>query len=524
MKIRISLIFILLFNIVISQERKIIQIIEAGSFDRNENTLPGANILKKDNEIRVHLFHDGMDVWSDYALFYKKNNSFKASGNVVVKQGDSIELYSEILDYEGNERKIIARENVVFNNKSSSLKTQILYHDRDLKEIYFENGGTIKDSSNTIKSSRGKYFLNNSKYSFKDRVNVYNDDYNINSEILDYFSDTEKAFFYGPTVINGVDYTIFCEKGFYDTKNKNGYFVKKSKILYDKRKIEGDSLIFDDKKQYASGTNNVIITDTLNKTIIKGDFAQVYKALDSALITKNPYAIKIYKTDSLFIKADSLFAIGPEENRIIKGRYNVNFIKSNMSGKSDKFLMNQKNGLIKLIRNNLSKREQQVLTSNEIAKKNPVIWNGNSQMTGDEIHILRDIKTNELDSLKILNNAFIIEKDSLGFNNFNQMKGIELYGKFQENELKKLKLNRNTEMIYYLYDEDTNELVGIDKAICSSIEMLIDNNEIEEIIFYTNPEGKVYPEDELEENEKILNGFNWRIKEKIHNKNQIIDN
>ena len=116
------------------------------------------------------------------------------------------------------------------------------------------------------------------------------------------------------------------------------------------------------------------------------------------MITKNPYAIKIYKTDSLFIKADSLFAIGPEEDRIIKGRYNVNFIKSNMSGKSDKFLMNQKNGLIKLIRNNLSKREQQVLTSNEIAKKNPVIWNGNSQMTGDEIHILRDLKTNELDS------------------------------------------------------------------------------------------------------------------------------
>jgi hypothetical protein len=186
--------------------------------------------------------------------------------------------------------------------------------------------------------------------------------------------------------------------------------------------------------------------------------------------------------------------------------------------------MNQKNGLIKLLRNDLSGREQQVLTSNEIAKKNPVIWNGNSQMTGDEIHILRDLKTNDLDSLKILNNAFIIEKDSLGFNNFNQMKGIDLYGKFQENELKKLKLNRNTEMIYYLYDEDTNELVGIDKAICSSIEMLIDNNEIEEIIFYTNPEGKVYPEDELEENEKILNGFNWRIKEKIYNKNQIINN
>lgn len=87
------------------------------------------------------------------------------------------------------------------------------------------------------------------------------------------------------------------------------------------------------------------------------------------MITKNSYAIKIFERDSLFIKADSLFAIGPENNRLIKGRYNVNFIKSNMSGKSDKFIMNQKNGLIKLLRNKMSKKELQILTSKEIAKK-----------------------------------------------------------------------------------------------------------------------------------------------------------
>ena len=524
MKIRISIIFILLFNIVISQEKKIIQIIEAGSFDRNEKILPGANILKKDNDIRVHLLHDGMDIWSDYALFYKKNNSFKARGNVIVKQGDSIELYSNLLDYDGNERKIAAKEDVVFINNNTILKTQVLFHDRDLKEIYFEKGGIINDSINTIKSNNGKYFLETSKYSFENRVNVYNSDYNINSQKLDYFTDSEKAFFYGPTVINGNDYTIFCEKGFYNTKTKSGYFVKKSKILYDNRKIEGDSLIFDDLKKYAAGSKNVVITDTINNTIIKGDFGQVYKALDSAMITKNSYAIKIFERDSLFIKADSLFAIGPENNRLIKGRYNVNFIKSNMSGKSDKFIMNQKNGLIKLLRNKMSKKELQILTSKEIAKKNPIIWNGDSQMTGDEIHILRDINTNELDSLKILNNAFIIEKDSIGVNNYNQVKGIDLFGKFKENELIRLKINRNTEMIYYLYDEDTNELVGIDKAICSSIEMIINDNKIEEIIFYTNPEGKVYPENELEVNEKVLNGFNWRIDEKILNKTEIIQN
>jgi hypothetical protein len=166
-------------------------------------------------------------------------------------------------------------------------------------------------------------------------------------------------------------------------------------------------------------------------------------------------------------------------------------------------------------------RQKQILTTNEITKINPVLWNGNSQMTGDEIHITRNLKTNDLDSLKILNNAFIIEKDSLGLNNFNQMKGINLYGKFKNNELKIIELIQNTEMIYYLYDDNSNELIGIDKAICSSIVMKIDNNTIKEIIFITNPEGEVFPESEMEINEKILNGFNWRIIEKIKTKDEI---
>lgn len=146
MKIKISILFLLFFNLIFSQEKKIIQIIEAGSFDRNEQTNPGANILKKNDKIRVHLFHDGMNIYSDYALFFKKTNSFKASGNVVVIQGDSINLLSNYLDYDGNVRKIIATGNVDFSNNDTNLKTEILFHDRNSKEFFFERGGVIKDS------------------------------------------------------------------------------------------------------------------------------------------------------------------------------------------------------------------------------------------------------------------------------------------------------------------------------------------------------------------------------------------
>ena len=153
--------------------------------------------------------------------------------------------------------------------------------------------------------------------------------------------------------------------------------------------------------------------------------------------------------------------------------------------------------------------------------KNPILWNGDNQMTGDEIHITRNLKTNELDSLKILNNAFVVEKDTLGINNFNQIKGINLFGKFIENELKTIELIQNTEMIYYLYDDNSKDLIGIDKAVCSSITMEIDNNTIKEITFTTNPEGEVFPEKEMDISLKKLNGFNWRILEKITKKEEL---
>lgn len=523
--LRVYIIVISLFcnGIIQSQEKKVIEIKQAGSFDKNENVNPGANVLRKNKDTRVHLFHEGMNIYSDYALFYKASNSFKANGNVVVKQGDSITMISENLDYDGNKRKIVARGNVDFTNKETNLKTDILYHDRNLKEFFFLNGGVIKDSVTLIRSKEGRYFQKQSKYKFKKNVFIENPNYNIKSDELDYFTKSEFTFFYGPTKIVGKDYEIYCENGFYNTIEKNGYFNKNSKINYNNRIIKGDSLTFDDKKKFALGVDNITITDTINKTIIKGNYAEVFKLLDSAMITRKSFAIKIIDKDSLFIKADSLFAIGPANARKIKGRYNVKIFKSNMSGRSDKILIDEKSGITKLIRNKISPKQTQIMTQNEITKINPILWIANNQMTGDEIHITRDLKTNDMDSLKILNNAFVIEKDTLGLNNYNQMKGITLLGKFYKNNLKTVNLIQNTEMVYYLYDDQTKELVGIDKAVCSSINMDIENNVIKEITFFTDPEGVVSPEKDLEENLKFLDGFNWRISEKIKNKNKLFD-
>ena len=98
------------------------------------------------------------------------------------------------------------------------------------------------------------------------------------------------------------------------------------------------------------------------------------------------------------------------------------------------------------------------------------MWFGASQMSGEIIHLLTEPGEKKLDSLQIFGNAFIIEQDSISVDGFNQIAGSELYGDFEEGALKNLDVIKNTMVIYYLYS-DTGELIGINKTICSALDL-----------------------------------------------------
>ncbi len=499
-----------------AQQTTAIEIRQSGSFNMDEAKYPGANILSRNEKTRVYLFHEGMDIYADRAIFYKQQNFFKAYGHVQIRQGDTLKLDSDYIEYDGNLKLAKSKINVRLENKQMVLTTDSLNYDRNLEQAFYSTPGTVKDSLTTIESLSGRFYSKQNKYRFKKQVKIIHPDYVVTSDQLDYYTDSDYAFFYGPTTIVGEDYDIFCKRGFYDTRNKRGFFVKDAEINYNFRLIEGDSLYFDNHLSYAAATNNIKLTDTLNNSIIRGHYAEVFKEKDSAIITKKALAINLVEKDSLYIHADTLIATGKPEDRIIRGYYDVRIFGKTLSGRADSVHVNKKTGLTQLLRKPLTKRQRQILTPSEIAAINPVLWSGGSQLLGDVVHLISDTITQELDSLKILNNAFVIEKDTLGKDNYNQVKGIFLNGKFENNRLKIIDIVKNTEMIYYLYEESSSEMIGIDKAICSALRMELNNNAIEVITFFTKPEGTIYPEADLPISERKLIGFQWRDADQIN--------
>ncbi|MDG2433678.1 MAG: OstA-like protein, partial [Flavobacterium sp.] len=134
-------------------------------------------------------------------------------------------------------------------------------------------------------------------------------------------------------------------------------------------------------------------------------------------------------------------------------------------------------------------------------------------------HLIGNNTTRELDSLKVLNNTFLVSRDTLG-TGYNQVKGLNLYGKFKEGQLHDVDIVKNTEVVYFMRNDD-KELIGINKNKSSKINLIFENKDIETITFFNQVDGDIFPETELPETGRVLRGLAWRGDERIKSKDDI---
>ena len=469
-----------------------IKIERAGFFEKDKNKFPGASVLTRNKDERVIISHDGILMTCNQAYFYEDRNYIEAIGDVLLRQGDTLDLRADYIDYDGNTKLVFSKGNVILNEPESKLYTESLYFDRNKQEAFYNNKGKlIRNFTDTIFSLKGTFFANEKKYRFEKNVDLRTPKYKIYSNILNYFTENGKSYFFGPTDIITKDSKIYCEIGYYDTTNDNGYFIKNSKIDFEEYKIKGDSIYFDKSINYAAATNNIKILDTINKTLTTGHYAEIHRNADSMFIKKRALIASFREKDTTYIHGESIIITGKENKQIIRAFMNGKILRNNLSGKCDSIHFSQITGIAKLI-------NKQNTPDNRSRKKiNPILWNNKSQITGDSIHIKFNTEKEIIDSLYVFNNVFIIEKDTMELG-FNQISGKKLYGNFINGKLNEVDIIKNAESIYYLRNSE-NELIGIDKSKSGKIKIFLSEQNIDTFTKINQIDGKVYPEDEFNE-------------------------
>jgi lipopolysaccharide export system protein LptA len=319
------------------------------------------------------------------------------------------------------------------------------------------------------------------------------------ADTMDYNTETETAFFTGPSEMKGDSIYLYCEKGWYDTKNKKTRIWESAIIDNKQQIITGDSLYYDESIGYGEAFRNTSIADTNNKIIVKGNYAWYFKTPERFTVTDSAMFIQIDRTDSLFLHADTISAITvadttPDGYRLMRAFYGCRIFSKELQAKCDSLAYSFQDSVIRLY----------------VA---PVLWSQENQLTSDSMAIFT--KNRKADRMELFNSAFVASQvDSL---RFNQIKGRTLSGYFRENELYRINIEGNGESIYYLIDGDN--VVGMNTTRCSSIEILVEDGKINVINQFGSPEGVIDPPSLTPENNPKLKGFNWfdgiRPKEKL---------
>lgn len=480
-----------------AQQKKLIYKAELQYAD--EEKYPGATVLVG----AVKMTHAGAILTCKKAFYYKKTNFFKAIGDVIINQGDTIKQYSDYADYDANLKKAVSWGDVILKDPSMTLTTDTLYFNRGSQLLFYKDHAVIKDETNVLKSKNGNYYLENKKFTATTAVTITNPDNLIESNHLDYYTNSGHAFLYGPSTITNLEDNnkIYSERGFYNTKTDISHFVKNAKLFLDDRTIEGDSLYYDKLRGFASATNNIRVIDTAENFMARGNYAEYFQKTDSIFMVKRAVAISVVENDSTFIHGDTLLVTGKKDHRIIRTYNNVKIFKTDLQGKCDSLHTNQSTGVTKMY-------------------YSPILWSDKSQITGDSIKLLTNKETEKLDSLKILGNSFIIQQDSIDPENFNQIKGKNMYGKFIDNELKNLLVKGNGEAVNFNRN-DAGVLETITKQYCSNIEFEFVNKEMDQIKCLNQSDGKTYPPSMYPENDRRLKGFLWREDEQPKRKEDI---
>ena len=479
--------FVFLFQGIslLAQEKAKVKLIRADDW-KHDNRI-GEEIQRLIGN--VILKHDSTLLYCDSAYLNDKTNSFEGFGNVHVKVSDTLNIYSDWLNYNGNSRIAELDKNVRLVDKKATLFTEHLWYNRNTKVAWYKNGGKIVDTANQLTSKRGYFYTDRNEAYFSENVELVNEKYTMISDSMMYNTTSKTSFFYAPTTIVSDSNFIYCENGWYDTENDKSFFRINSYIITKEQKLEADSLYYERATDFGIAKGNVVMTDTINNMMLQGNYGEFKKGAGYSFVTDSALAIMVDQKDSLFLHSDTLWMLFDSVQNIksILAYHHAKFFRNDLQGMCDSLVYGFADSTIFLY-------------------KSPVMWSESNQLTADSVRIA--MANNQVDSLALINSAFIISIDDSLDQTYNQVKGRTLVSYFKNNEMVKIVINGNAESIYFVRDEDKN-LMGINKSVSSDMNIYLENNEISILTPIINVDAHMYPVGELSPLELKLKNFKW---------------
>lgn len=457
----------------------------------------------------VQFTHQGSVLTADEVILYREQNFIKAIGNVKLQNADGSVITAQEMEYDGNTQRGIARGKVNLSDPMQTIKTETLYYDRLSNKAYFNTGGTIVREGNVIYTQSGTYNLASRIIDLSGNVKIDNSDYIVEGANIIQNQNTNTATFTGATTITNranPANRVYTENGSYNMNTKEVWLNKNSIIYYNGKTLKGDKMYYNQLSGFGKSEGNVTLNDPKENRYIKGGYGEIFEKKDSAMITQKPYAVKILEKDSIYFAAENILAFQKLDSSMQKKSYLRAFrkgrlFKSNAQARADSISFNETDGILHL-------------------DGNPYLWSGEKQVTGERIKAYFDTQKENIDSLKVLENAFAISKvDSLNTKDeFHQVKGRVMTVYYENNEIRLAQALGNAQAITYADSEDakTKELerFGVVLSTCGTIEAEFVDRRAHIISCNIGAKSQTFPMSKISKAQRFFPDFNWNTKDR----------
>ena len=449
----------------------------------------------------VKMRHDSAYFFCDSAYYYQKNNSFDAYQNVHIIVNDSVEIFSDLLNYDGDRRFAEFHDNVHLRDDSTNLYTEYLTYDRNLHLASYPDSATTVRGDKTLKSHYGFYRDRLKEFSFFENVEVYSPKYQMYTDTLFYNTDIEKMWFEGPTTIINKENILEGKHGYYLVNEDHVFLDRRPYMHNETQQMRSDSIFYDRNRGLAQAFSQVDMIDTSYQVIMRGDYVEMWENKGLSFATDSAYAISYDGGDSLYIHGDTLFMYfnkQREEAEKLITRRNVRFFKSDLQGKCDTLTYLKADSIIQM-------------------RVAPVLWAEDSQLTGVDIDI--KLKDHNVDWVLQKGNAFIISKDSI--EGYNQIKGKDITSRFRNGDIHRVNVDGDkAETIYWIRDDDGGA-IGIDVSKSETMVIEMEKQSVSIIKSFKDIDETMYPEKDLSESNRYLPGFKWHDEARPKDKDDI---
>lgn len=469
----------------------------------------------------VHFRRGGMNMYCDSAHFYDMSGSFDAFGNVKMRQGDTLFIDGDELNY--NDSLQLATiyadygKKVSLKNRDVTLTTDIFNYDLASELGYYDVGGVLTDKQNKLTSLEGEYNPSTKEAVFTNNVVLNSlsetDTLTIHTNHLYYNTDTHVAELTTESTITNADGVIVTTEGIYNTETTEAELYDRSTVTANNgNTLTGDTLFYNRKTGIGYGFGNIEINDYGNKSILYGDYGFYNELTDSAIVTRRARAVDYSQGDSIHLHGDTIrgfrvilppdtiypnpsapaaavfdsispdslidYAIAtlaglpslpqlppaaPDSSKPATDLAPIisgpDTIRYVIAAPSVRFFKKDIQGVCDSM--TISSRDS-ILYMNYF----PVVWSDNRQITGDLIQI--HFRDSTADWAKIPTNSFMAEEIEEGY--YNQLSGKEMIARFIDGHLDHLDVNGNVLAITFPEEEDStiNKVTNLESSFLAA--------------------------------------------------------